>query len=54
MDIAKCATYWLKDHEKRGIKHICWDGCMFDNSVLEDASTWKAILKAMVDVDTAL
>ena len=39
---------------ERGIKHICWDGCMFDNAVLEAAATWNAILKAMIEVDQAL
>ncbi len=32
LDITRCAGYWLKDHEARGIKHLCWDGCMFDNA----------------------
>jgi len=54
LDIAKCSSYWLKDAAARGMKHICWDGCMFDNSVLEDPATWNAILKAMVAVDEAL
>ena len=39
---------------ERGIKHICWDGCMFANEVLEKAETWEHILKAMVEVDEAL
>ena len=54
LDIAKCSTYWLEGAAERGIEHICWDGCMFDNSVLEDPATWNAILKAMIDVDKAL
>ncbi len=54
IDIAKCSTYWLKDHEARGIKHICWDGCMFDNSVLEDPKTWETILGKMIEVDQAV
>ncbi len=54
LDIARCSTYWLEGAAERGIKHICWDGCMFDNSVLEDPATWNAILKAMIDVDKAL
>ena len=54
LDIAKCSTYWLQGAAERGIKHVCWDGCMFDNSVLEDPATWNAILKAMIDVDKAL
>jgi hypothetical protein len=54
LDIAKCATYWLKDHAARGIKHICWDGCMFPNAVLEEAATWNHVLQAMISVDEAL
>jgi hypothetical protein len=54
LDIAKCSTYWLQGAAERGITHICGDGCMFDNSVLESPATWNAILKAMVDVDNAL
>ena len=54
LDIAKCATYWLKDAEARGMKHICWDGCMFDNSVLESGDTWNEVLKAMIAVDEAI
>ncbi|MFD2257939.1 sugar phosphate isomerase/epimerase family protein [Luteolibacter algae] len=54
LDIAKCSSYWLKDYQKRGIKHICWDGCMFPNDVLEDAHTWNAILKSMISVQEAI
>jgi len=50
LDITRCAGYWLKDYADRGIKHICWDGCMFPNATLEKAETWNAILAAMVDV----
>jgi hypothetical protein len=50
LDITRCSQYWLKDFQDRGIKHICWDGCMFPNSTLENPSTWNAILKAMIGV----
>ncbi|MBG85719.1 MAG: xylose isomerase [Verrucomicrobiales bacterium] len=53
LDITKCAGYWLKDYEARGIKHICWDGCMFPNETLEKADTWNAILDAMIKVRDA-
>lgn len=53
LDITKCAGYWLKDYADRGIEHICWDGCMFPNTVLEDASTWNTILDAMIKVRDA-
>ena len=53
LDIVRCAGYWLKDASKRGIKHICWDGCMFPNAVLETQGTWNAILDAMLKVRAA-
>jgi sugar phosphate isomerase/epimerase len=54
LDITKCSTYWLQDAADRGIKHICWDGCMFPNEVLESQATWNTILGAMIKVDEAL
>ncbi len=53
LDIVKCSGYWLKDAEKRGIKHICWDGCMFPNATLEDPKTWNTILDVMIKVRAA-
>ena len=53
LDIAKTAGYWLKDAPSRGIQHICWDGCMFPNEVLENPETWNVILQAMIDVRDA-
>ena len=50
LDIVKCASYWLKDYESRGIEHICWDGCMFPNATLEEAKTWNTILETMIAV----
>ena len=54
LDIAKCSAFWLKDAAARGMKHICWDGCMFSNDILEDARTWETILGKMIEVDEAL
>ncbi len=53
LDIVKCAGYWLKDYADRGIKHICWDGCMFPNAMLEDGKTWNTILDTMIKVREA-
>lgn len=53
LDITKASGYWLKDASKRGIQHICWDGCMFPNSMLENPQTWNTILKAMIEVRKA-
>ncbi|MDG1891592.1 MAG: TIM barrel protein [Verrucomicrobiota bacterium] len=53
LDITRCASYWLQDASKRGIKHICWDGCMFPNEMLEQQATWNTILDTMVKVRDA-
>ncbi|MFO0923661.1 MAG: TIM barrel protein [Pirellulales bacterium] len=53
LDIVRCAGYWLKDATKRGIQHICWDGCMFPNATLEKTSTWNTILDVMLKVREA-
>jgi len=50
LDIVRCARYWLKDAAKRGMQHICWDGCMFPNAMLEEQSTWNTILEVMITV----
>lgn len=54
LDIPECSKYWLQDAESRGMKHICWDGCMFANSTLENPATWNTVLKTMIEVDDAL
>ncbi len=51
LDIAKCSTFWLEGAADRGIRHICWDGCMFPNAVLEDQATWNTILATMIEVE---
>ncbi len=53
LDIVKCSGYWLKDAADRGIQHICWDGCMFPNAMLEDQQTWNTILATMLKVRQA-
>ena len=53
LDIVRCAGYWLKDARSRGIEHICWDGCMFPNAMLETPSTWNHVLDAMIRVRDA-
>jgi sugar phosphate isomerase/epimerase len=53
LDIVRCAGYWLKDAAARGIRHICWDGCMFSNATLEKQATWNAILDVMLKVRAA-
>ncbi len=56
LDIAHDAGYWLRDENgnlTKAFKHICWDGCMFPNSVMESPETWNDILAAMVKVREA-
>ena len=56
LDIAKHAGYWLRDHKgqlTKKMRHICWDGCMFPNAVMEKQETWNAVLGAMVKVRDA-
>jgi len=53
LDIVKCAGYWLQGAEERGIQHICWDGCMFPNAMLENPQTWNTVLRTMIEVRDA-
>lgn len=53
LDIPRHAGYWLRNAANEPVKrfkHICWDGCMFPNSVMGDAKTWNDILAVMVKV----
>lgn len=49
LDIPKYARYWLTENgaPTRKLRHICWDGCMFPNSAMQDPATWNAVLGAM-------
>jgi hypothetical protein len=52
LDIPRDAGYWLRDDAgelTRAIRHICWDGCMFPNTVMMQADTWNDILSAMIE-----
>ena len=56
LDVVKHAGYWLRDEQgklTRTMRHICWDGCMFPNSVMESQETWNKILAKMVQVRDA-
>jgi sugar phosphate isomerase/epimerase len=53
LDIVRCAGYWLTGAAKRGMHHICWDGCMFPDAMLEEQETWNTILDVMVKVRNA-
>jgi hypothetical protein len=53
LDIVRTAGAWLKDAKSRRLHHICWDGCMFPNAMLETQDTWNKILAVMVKVREA-
>ena len=53
LDMVKCAGDWLEGAAERGIRHICWDGCMLPNAMLEDGQTWNTILDVMLKVRDA-
>jgi sugar phosphate isomerase/epimerase len=56
LDVAKDAGFWLRDENgnlTKAFKHICWDGCMFDNAVMMKQQTWNDILAMMIKVREA-
>ena len=53
LDVAHDAGYWLRDENgelTKAFRHICWDGCMFPNSVMNNQQTWNDILATMIKV----
>jgi hypothetical protein len=56
LDVVHVAGYWLRDatgEPTHAVRHICWDGCMFPNSVMRRQQTWNDVLKAMIGVRDA-
>lgn len=56
LDITRHAGYWLRDSSgnlTKTMRHICWDGCMFPNAVMEKQETWNKVLAAMLKVRKA-
>jgi sugar phosphate isomerase/epimerase len=56
MDIVRAAGLWMRDENgapTRAFEHICWDGCMFPNSMMTSPDTWVNILATMVQVRDA-
>ena len=56
LNIAHDAGYWLRDEQgelTKAFQHICWDGCMFPNEVLNKQQTWNDILAALISVREA-
>ncbi len=53
LDIAADAGYWLRNENgelTKAFKHICWDGCMFGNEVMQQQQTWNDVLATMIKV----
>jgi sugar phosphate isomerase/epimerase len=56
MDIVQAAGLWMRDENgapTRVFEHICWDGCMFPNSMMTSPDTWVNILATMIKVRDA-
>ena len=56
LDIVRDAGAWMRDDQgvpTRAFEHICWDGCMFANSVMTDPQTWTDVLRVMIAVRDA-
>jgi sugar phosphate isomerase/epimerase len=51
LDIVRDAGAWMTGDDglpTRAFRHICWDGCMFPNSVMMDSRTWEDVLRVML------
>ncbi len=56
LDIPHVAGFWMRGPDgepTKAFQHLCWDGCMFPNSVMARPDTWNQILAAMVAVRDA-
>jgi sugar phosphate isomerase/epimerase len=56
MDIVAVAGLWMRNangESSRAFQHICWDGCMFANSVMLTPQTWRDVLQTLISVRNA-
>lgn len=56
LNIVHDAGYWLRNESgelTKAFRHICWDGCMFPNEVMNRQQTWNDILATMIKVRQA-
>jgi sugar phosphate isomerase/epimerase len=56
LDIVRDAGAWMRDDDgrpTRAFQHICWDGCMFPNTMMLEPQTWRDILRVMIAVRNA-
>ena len=57
LEVAACTLRWLSDGRgnlRNNIRHVCWDGCMFPNAVLETPETWNQVLGLLVAIREGL
>ncbi len=53
LDVPYHAGFWLREKDgqlTKTLQHICWDGCMFPNSVMLQQKTWNDILATMIKI----
>jgi sugar phosphate isomerase/epimerase len=53
LDVVHDAGLWLRNEQAallKNFQHICWDGCMFPNTVMRTPETWTSILSTMIAV----
>ena len=56
MNIVEVAGFWMRGKDgmpTRAFEHICWDGCMFPNTMMQAPETWNSILATMIQVRNA-
>lgn len=56
MNIVEIAGLWMRDNQGKptqAFQHICWDGCMFPNSMMLAPETWNEVLGTMIKVRDA-
>jgi sugar phosphate isomerase/epimerase len=56
MNIVEIAGLWMRDDQgapTRAFEHICWDGCMFPNSMMLSPEIWRDVLATMIKVRDA-
>ncbi len=56
MNIVKVSGLWMRDQSgnpTHAFEHICWDGCMFPNSMMTSPETWRDVLGALISVRDA-
>jgi sugar phosphate isomerase/epimerase len=56
MNIVEIAGLWMRDDHgtpTRAFEHICWDGCMFPNSMMLSPEIWRDVLATMIKVREA-